>query len=129
MSDEHIMRGATMATPGARAADSEEIVDQLLRRVQTLEEEKRRWKWIGIGAILLLVLALAAGIIATIGAGVLYYQKERRERVLVEGLHNQQAAELARLQALQAQAEMERAKLEAERADLEARKKAMENGK
>jgi PAS domain-containing protein len=98
---------------------SELLVDQLMRRVEELEAERRRWRSIGIGALLALGLCLSCGgvlFVGTTAVGITGYRSTRMEALEESEMirrEAQMAAEQARMEAEQAR-EAERALREAE---------------
>ena len=97
---------------GPAAANADPIVDQLLRRVQTLEADKRRWKATALVCLLLLLLAVIGGGLGTLGVGSVYLsymqRVERQEMAIREAEMARQQAEMA-AQPLEAQRAGERA--------------------
>jgi hypothetical protein len=81
MSDDHVpSERPPVLSAGQAAGDSEAIVDQLMRRVQSLEEEKRRWKGLFLGAGCLLLLLLIGGGLFVAGTAAVWYRAARLER-------------------------------------------------
>jgi uncharacterized protein HemX len=77
---------------------NEPLVDELMRRVDSLERENRRWRLIGIGALLFLVLVVFGGGVLLVGTASMYTLqiREQRSREL-------EAAERAQMEALRAE--------------------------
>jgi hypothetical protein len=99
----------------------EPIVDQLMRRLDVLEADKRRWKTIAVVMTLLLVLMMVVGVVV-IGLGSWLYlgplprgleeiERARMERYQMEAARQQ--VERERMLLMQ-----ERDKLEVEKAEL-----------
>jgi len=92
-------------------------VDELRRRVQGLEQEKRRWKLIGISALIALLLVLIGGGVLFMGTASFYaYRaKEAQMQAEMEAKRAQEAQMQAEMEAQRAQAAMEQARREAAR--------------
>jgi hypothetical protein len=106
--------GADPVRPG-----DEPLVDQLMCRVQTLEEEKRRWKFISVVCLALLLLLLVGGsavmgLAAMSSFGASRWQQERM-RALEQAEMQVRMAEQQRALAEQQRQEAERTIQEAER--------------
>ncbi len=101
-----------------------ELVDQLLRRVDVLEGDKRRWKRIAFTALTLLVLLVVGGSLLLGSLGTVWY---RSARARLDAEHALMQAEIqANLQAQRAQQAAEQARLEAEKARRDAEQPAKE---
>ncbi len=96
-------------------------LDHLLRRVQTLEQENRRWKRIGIGALVALLLLLLGGGVVLVGTASVYaYRLQVAHREAMEAkMRAREEAERARQQAQEAQVALEEARRAAERRQAE----------
>lgn len=77
---------------------NEPLVDELMRRVETLEREKRRWRLIGISALLFLVLVVFGGGVLVLGTASMYTLQVREQR-----MRALEAAERAQMEALRAE--------------------------
>ena len=93
----------------------EGLIDELMHRVNVLEQEKRRWKAIGIGALLALAVLFVGGGLLSLGSMTMYWRHNAMQR---------DEAMMMMMRAEEARAEAERARLEAEKARLEADKAA-----
>jgi hypothetical protein len=81
MSDDHVQSERPAAlSAGQAATNGDAIVDQLMRRVQSLEEEKRRWKGLFLGAGCLLLLMLIGGGLFVAGTAAMWYRTARLAR-------------------------------------------------
>jgi hypothetical protein len=124
MNSEHVQNSLAPDSfgSGPAPAETETVVDRLMRRVQVLEEDKSWWKRLAIIACLLLLLAVIGGSAGIVGGGVMYWsamERQREELRMMEESRVQEAqrqAELARQQAelAQQQADLARAQLAAE---------------
>jgi len=109
MSDQHIQ-----THPSSNAADP--MVDQLLRRVQVLEDDKKRWKTIALVCLFLLLLVVVGGGLMTAGLGSVYLHYVQREEMQIREMERaQQQAEMVRLQAEAQRAATEAAERERQR--------------
>jgi hypothetical protein len=77
-------------------------VDELLQRLQSLEEEKRRWKRIALITLTVLLLGVAGGILVSTGTAEVYWRmvqrQEERQRELEEAQQRAvQEAEVTRI--------------------------------
>lgn len=98
----------------------EPMVAELMRRVEHLEQEKRRWKWIALGALLLLIVMTFGGGAVLVGTASLFtfrihearmQELEARDRAEMEAVWAERAALEAQLQeekARQMQKELDR---------------------
>jgi hypothetical protein len=93
-------------------------VDHLLRRVQVLEKEKRRWKAIGVTAIVVLLLLFVGGGVMFVGSAGFFAYRMKAAQMQAE-----MEADRARMEAIRAQEALEQARQEA------ARRKAQEEAK
>ena len=120
MNPEHHVSASPMSVESASVRPGDEpLVDQLMCRVQTLEEEKRRWKFISVICLALLLLLLVGGtavlgLAAMSSLGVGRMQQERL-RVLEQAEMEIRMAEQQRALAEQQRQEAERLIQEAER--------------
>lgn len=90
----------------------ESIVDQLMRRIQTLEVEKRRWKSIGLVSLALLLLVFVSG---TGVVGVAAFSSLGVKRVRMDQLRALEEAELQLRMAEERREQAEQERQEAER--------------
>jgi uncharacterized protein HemX len=86
------------------------LVDELRRRVQVLEQEKRRWKVVGISALIVLLLVVIGGGILGVGTASFYTHRLRQAQMQAEV-----EAMRARMEAERAMEAMEQARREAAR--------------
>jgi hypothetical protein len=101
--------------PAAFEESTDPLVYELRRRIQGLEQEKRRWKVIGLAALFALLLVLVGGVVASVGTASLYAARLRESQ-----LQAVMEAERAEMQAQEAQMQAERARLMFEAAKREA---------
>jgi hypothetical protein len=87
----------------------ETLIDELMRRVQSLEDERKRWKWLALGAIFCLLLVVLGGGVVTFGVASAYWIAMQREEAVVEQL--QQAQQRAAEQAMQAEVQAQQAEV------------------
>jgi hypothetical protein len=120
MSDEHIQSARpAVSSAGEAATNREAIVDQLMRRVESLEDEKRRWKGLFLGAGCLLLLLLMGGGLFIAGTSAVWYRSARlQQEAELRALEQQMAAQRAAVEAQRQQQiaeEMRRAQMDAEK--------------
>lgn len=68
------------------AVDEESMADQLLRRVQTLEQDKRWWQRIAAGSGCLLLFVLLSGALLIVGGGMYYRAAINRQEARIDVL-------------------------------------------
>jgi hypothetical protein len=118
-SEQHVTAAPLSVGSASVRPGDEPLVDQLMCRVQTLEEEKRRWKFIGVICLALLLLLLVGGtavmgLAAMSSLGIGRMQQERL-RALEQAEMEIRLAEQQRALAEQQRQEAERIIQEAER--------------
>ena len=69
-----------------RAMNEESMADQLLRRVQTLEDNKRRWKTAAIGSGCLLLFVLLGAVVLVVGVGMYYDARLKRQEARLQAM-------------------------------------------
>jgi len=100
MSDQHVQSERPAASGTQPADNNEAIVDQLMRRVQSLEEEKRRWKGLFLGAGCLLLLLLMGSSLFIAGTSAVWYRSFRlQQEAELRALEQQMAAQRAAVEA------------------------------
>jgi hypothetical protein len=107
LANEDTMNEHIQTSPSPTAADP--MVDQLLLRVQALEDSKKRWRMLALSLLLLLVLTVVGGTLTVMGVGSIYVHYVQREEMRLREMEAaRQQAEMARMQAEAARAQLER---------------------
>lgn len=98
--DQHVSASPSSLGSAAAPPADDPLVDQLMRRVQSLEGEKRRWKFISVICLALLLLMLVGGtavmgLAAMSSLGIGRMQQERLRALEQVEMEIRRAEELA----------------------------------